>query len=524
MPLTITTLDQARKLIAIAREQDAKDNVLLYDGDHWGDGRFWVGPTLADPVEMAKVQKALVSKNVVKEVCQRHTAGVVGKEPRWSVGLRRSLKEGSAPTPEEQMRIDMAEAILTEWWDERRGHQILQEATIKLLLSSRAVLRLFIPSGLLVDGAIVIPDVSDTTQALQTALDHLFLHVTELHQAAVAVDKTTMRPTAIYVYKDDSGKEFMELAYIEGKDTVLRVIEAGKAEVEEVYRFPFDGKLPLYQMNRDLLITPQVRQQQCLLNEALTMLGRNVVIGGFLERIILNADPPGQWVVDPVTQERTFVPGSIRLGPGTTNYIGGAVVVGEDGKTTVANPSVVYRDPVEVKTFIDTIDTAYRGMLEETHQVHAVQTGAFNISGESRIQARADYGSSLNPTKTDIDRAGRWLLEALLAKSSALAGLPGYFADLRVTFECQLDLGPIPADQQQQVVVQYEKELLDQPTAMIRLGTADPDPMIASINAHREEKARANSATLTSAVFSARELAKDAMPPTASGLLQQAGE
>jgi hypothetical protein len=180
-----------------------------------------------------------------------------------------------------------------------------------------------------------------------------------------------------------------------------------------------------------------------LLNLAKTMLARNVVLGGFLERIILNAQLPGEYVEDATTKKKTFVPSPLKTGAGTTNVLAGLPVSDATGRVTgYATPTIIYRDPVPVTTFNDTALAAYRGMLEEVHQLHAAIAGDATASGESRRQARADFEASLGATIAEVEAAGRWLLETALALAAAFSNQAGRFDALRATFTCRVDSGP----------------------------------------------------------------------------------
>lgn len=531
MPTPFDTLsaDDARKKIALPDDAGAAytANQKYYDGDHWQDGAGWIGPGAGDTGILPDIQRAFVSKNVVREVAERHMAGVVGIEPRWALAVRRPLADDEQPSTQEQALIDEAEALLTEWWDARRGHLLLQEAATRLALAPRAVLRLYVPAG-------NIEQPTDTSaepagvpvSPAKQSLDRIYLTLPDVAQAGVAVDADTQQPIGVYSYEDANQKAITELAYRDGDTTVLRVI--GK-EGEAGYTLAFSGQLPLYQLDRQPLITAQVRQQQAALNMAKTMQSRNVVLGGFLERVILNASPPGQKKVDPATGEETFVPLPIKTGAGTTNFFSGAVYTDNEGNIHVLNPSVVYRDPVDIKTFLDSTDSEYRGILEETRQIHAIQTGAFNISGESRKQARADFKTSLLPTKAELDRAGRWLLETLLAMASAFSGEPGRFAELRASFDCILDLGPMPADEQGQIISQVDKKLRSRASGMTALGIADPDAEMAAIAAEDEAADQRETRNGSALLAKAGLLAQDAtqQPTEAQGateILAQAQE
>jgi hypothetical protein len=97
-----------------------KENRAFFEGDHWQASAAWIGPRPA-PGEsggadvLTEIQRALISKNAIREVILRHTTAVIGQEPAWGLTPVRALAEGEQPTADEQLLIDEAEAALTAW-------------------------------------------------------------------------------------------------------------------------------------------------------------------------------------------------------------------------------------------------------------------------------------------------------------------------------------------------------------------------------------------------------------------------
>lgn len=497
--LTVAQLQQA---VTSATLADYTPNATFYSGDHWQDGAGWVGPRppMGDPASaqvLSEIKTAFVSSNKVKEVVRRHIGGSIGREPSWGLTVRRPLKQGKKPTAAEQKLIDEAEALLTEWWDERGIHTLLQDVTATLLLGSRASLRLFVPPARLVDGKIPQAD-------LRTALFAIYAHQPALTQATEITDPATQQRAGIYTYTEQEllsttiGESRVELTALDEQNrTVLRILRADGTIVAEADPLDLGGQLLLHELKRPLLVTEQIRENQKQLNLAKTMMGRNVVQGGFLERIILNGQLPGSYVDDASQPSgKRFVPAPFRVGAGTTNFIAGATYQDADGKTQIANPSVVYRDPVKVDTFEMTERAAYRSILEEAQQLHALISGDATASGESRKQARGDYEDDLGLTKTPIDRAGRWLLETALNLAAIFSGQPGRFASLRATFSARINTGPMSSEEIGEIqALTGDKPLLSQETGMSRIGIEDTDAELAKIAAETAAAAAPELAT-----------------------------
>lgn len=498
-PFDNITAKDATALIVVPQGYD--DNRKFYDGDHWNDATFWIGPQPDGSdaqIVLAQIKKAVISKNAIAEVVNRHVAAILRHECAWSLTLTRPLgtvaevqEDGTTkevdeqPNEQEQALIDEAEALLTTWWDARGALSMLQDAAVTLLLGSRAPLRLYVPSGLLVEGQVPQGELSDSLSLIYADPPPA------LTVATVGEDAKSRRPVGVYVFTEDN-KEQVEVTYLDGDETVLRILggEGASEAGAELFRFNFGKRLPMYEMKRAMLVTPQVRQQQMLLNLAATMMGRNVVLGGFLERVLLNAQLPGRF--EGSGDSRRFIPDPLQVGAGTTNVLTGIPIYSDSADpekiTGYATPSVNYRDPVTTKTFIETQESAYRGILDETQQTHAVVAGLINVSGESRKQARADFLTSLADTTTQLERAGRWLLETLLAMASAFSGQEGRFEALRAVFTCRIDVGPISADDMGATRDNVRAGLLSEESGMAQIGVEDVDAEKAKIAAERDER------------------------------------
>ena len=286
--------------------QEARD---FYRGDHWRDGQGWIGQRPGGEQEramLAAIAAGFVSKNVAAEVVNRHRDAVLGREPRWGFVPRRPLAEGEEPTEPEQALADEAGAALTEWWDARRPLETVQRAVALALTTGRATLRLYVPAGLRDQaGKVSAPD-------LVAALGLIRPHLPEPGTAGVfpdgdleGVEAETGAEVGVYAISRNN-QESAELCYLDEQGgTVLRVVGEGGGEGGgEAAALPLGGRLLLYELTRDALLTPQVRQLQKALNLDLTQMMRNVNLAGSLERVIVNAQKPGE---DSPVAHRTVV-------------------------------------------------------------------------------------------------------------------------------------------------------------------------------------------------------------------------
>lgn len=451
----------------------------LYCGDHWQNGNGWIGPrpSSADneyPLIMAEIQRGFVFRNTVREIVERHRDGVVGREPQWRI-----VEDGE--NDREPRNLSEVEQTLTTWWDARKMLRLLQAFCVELLLHRRSALRIVVPRAALTeDGYASAPD-------LASALRKLRVQVVPHNQVEQLTDDETLEEAYAYYY-ERNGINYIELHYLDldTNETVVRLL--GSDGSNHIARNDLNGALLLNMAEREEFVSSAIVSLQLHLNMVRTMEGRNAIQGGFLERTLLNAQMPGQWVDDPNGQmqpdgsRKTFRPAPLRIGPNRTNFINGLPIYGEDGSITgYTSPSLHYRDPVSPETFLVSEESAYRAILSEAKQLHALISGDATASGESRKQARADFEQSLAHTKAAIDGALRGLLSAAYALASVMSG--GSAHGWRVQAETVINSGPLTSDEQTAIVSLVDKKLLSRETGMSQLGIEDVDAEVERIEA-----------------------------------------
>jgi hypothetical protein len=486
-----------------AAQDPIEINRAFYDGDHWQNGAGWIGPHPAQTDDgaqdlMDEIALHFTSKNVVREVVDRHTLGVVGRAWQWGWTVRRDLKNTEKPTTAEQALIDEATALTRAWIKARKVPSMVRNAVVTLLLAERASTRLQIPAGLSVqaeDGSTRV-----TAASIEEALGKIYVEHDKPEVSAVVNDPDTRLECGVWLFEQelDAGEgddtqpdvvEFAGLTFLdETGQTVIRITpkeadaEKGAEEVEGV--LDLGGRIPMHEMRRSALVSTQVQQQQRALNLAETMIPRNSVTAGFLERTILDGQAPavkelddegnwtGRWIQKPF-----FV------GAGVTNFIAAVEHEAEDGKVTVGSPSMVYRDPIKPDGVIAASDKHYKAILDEVAQLHVIMNGDSDPSGKSRIEARAEYVKSLLLTQPEAESLISFVIETSMAMAETIAGKTGrYTSQLRAQATCRLDIGPLSADERTAI----EKSIgvtISRETAMLLLGVEDVDAEIARINA-----------------------------------------
>ncbi|MCA9875215.1 MAG: phage portal protein [Anaerolineales bacterium] len=461
-------------------------NLRFYNGDHWQEGTGWTGPTVPETHTqyghtMQLLEKIFVSRNSIAQAVNQHVAGVLGNPPRWTI------------TGGDDALMQEAEMLLTTWLANQQGYaartlsketklcsplEVVNLATKHALLTTRGGLRFFVANPDSAEAAQNEPASADTNQynlpilPAEEAINQIFIHNPDPRQAAVFVDENTMTTVGLYTYQEDKVQK-AELSYI-GRDgnTILLILD--ETGIESGAKLPLGRRLMHYEIERPLFITEQIRAAQKALNKAETMTSKNLDVGGFLERVFLNAQPPGTWEKNSQTGIEEFKPLPLEIGPGLTTFISGMEEARPDGSRTYATPSALFREPTNPEAFTDTSDHYHASILEQCGQLHTLLANEGNISGESRSQARDAYKKSLLETKPEADKALVWLLETVLALTAVLSGQPGRYEALAVSVDCQLDLGIITSDEVTQTVQAHGAGLLSRETAMSKIGVTDP--------------------------------------------------
>lgn len=461
------------------RSAGAIANSKFDSGNHYQDGDGYVGakPAPSDDAygsTMLAIKTGFVSENVIKEVVDRHLAGELGREPLWGflpsdapmpdaerrrklfsklVNIVRVAVQGNSDNNLDKFAQEADQALTANWWNTRRVRSTLKQAVRTALLEERATIRFFIPEAL--------RDVNGQLQLrsdLASAVTIPQIEVLTSDKAGVFVDVDTQQEFGLYVYKTEDEKDAAWLTYVQNGVTILRIMVDKQAD--QTYSFELGGRLLMYEFQRDPLITEQIRSLQKSLNLARTMMVRNVNLAGSLERVIMNAEKPDEWIT----------------GAGAIMGLTGLLVKDESGKViNRANPNIQFRDPVSTKTFTETRDDLYAAILSGCQQRFALISGDATASGRSRIEARAEFETSLKDSKDVVDDGGRWLLETHLRLSAVFCGRTRDFLPLRCDFNAVIETGPITPEERNANRSDVAANLMSKETAMSRNGIDDTD-------------------------------------------------
>lgn len=498
-----------------AVDKDVKVYEDFYRGDHWQAGAGWVGPwpqgaSQKDGAEQVSelIRRGFVSRNMIKETVDRHKAGLCGVRPNFRfVPIEQA--EGGTEVPEDlKKKIEVASDLLDRWWNERNALGLFGETVSRVLYAGAAALRLFIPRGMLSE--VAATEEGGKPRKLvpkfplgENVLRLVYLESPDVGQFARIQDNSTMQSALVYQWEEKSenaNEGFIEIHFVRDPlvDPRKTVVKVFKENGDETWEMEVDlgGKLLMHEIVRDPLITPQIVSNQKSLNLSLTMMRENVVYGGFLERVITNAEIPGKWETDEKTGEKKFVADGWKIGAGYTSFLMSKTVQDGEGNEVPLPTSVSYRDPVDVTTFKDSIDVAEAMILAEAKQSYVRIEREGNVSGASRMQSRYDYGLSLGESKPVVDDLMKWLVETLLVLEATFAQEPDAFKGIRVVVDTKPNVGPLTAEERGMIREDFKAGLISWQLAATMLGVEDPSSEREQIVKEQKESPRPLSETV----------------------------
>ena len=385
------------------------------------------------------------------------------------------------------MNDELIQAI-QEWIEAIDLQSELYKAVKNLQWATRGPLRLYVPVTELVNG--VIPQ-SEFADALMR------IRIENLHpsQATVA---NVLNPIGIYTYTDGED-DVAEMTYLdEAKQTIVRSTAEGVQPVV----LQLGGRITMFEMHREILVTESLRTLQKKLNHTATAEQANLSAAGWITRLFLNAQMPGDYefdsdgnmINDPITGEPKFTPAAVTFGPEVVNFIAGIQTVDDKGNEKYEKPQYIREEPVGPDTFLKTKANTKQTMLFLGRQAHIQLAVEAQASGESRLQARGDYENSLTMTAPQVEKAFVWAVETAIAMASAFSGQPSPLETLRVTAQAQLDMGVITPSEKNIALALFRDKLISQRRALLWCGIDNPDAEIVQIQNEAAAAAAAGTA------------------------------
>lgn len=501
-PAPKTMLQQARaSQKARAGNADLKLTAALMRDDHWAKGEGWTGPrprpdSSADTTNVARVTEEIrrnfVSRNLPENVVSRHVYGIAGREPLLGITAK-DLADGQEPGDEQKKQAGDYLAAFREWWDNSGVWLSIQQALKNAVWSGKGTLRLFIPKSKLQpmeaegEEALGIPG----GLTLGQALGYVSVHAPAWDAAGVLRDGDQRVTCAYYRYTDEQDREHWELQErLDGKTRVIPDARAG-ADTQEFTDYDVSNLL-IFEVSLDPLVKHSIRSLALFADKTLTMGSRNIDLGGFVERTILNAQMPGKWVEDKsASAGRRFVPEPYHVGAGVTNFLSGVAVMQpdpNDPKKLVpsgqfSSPSVQYKDPTGWNVFGETFSAIREAIFDEAKQLHVLITGDASASGVSRQQAVNDFLSSLEPTRMALEQMVRWLMSTVLRLGLDIVGRPGEWDAYKATVQARTSAVQPTSAEVESALNLRKAGLISRKTFYSRVGIEEAEAEAAAIAA-----------------------------------------
>ncbi len=440
---------------------------------------------------------------------------------------------------DEQKLVDEAREAYLQFWDDQKPLKKLKTALRNRLLLGRGGIRLFVPAKFVSIGS----DGKARTRPAKDMLEAIKMIYIEAVDAdgnsvssRVAEDMFTRDLLGITKLKRQTKQEivdYLEISFVDDADrTFIGVFDRSaqnpggnaaataiptpkqlppapasvenaananaNAAAQDANALPpeivlsdplfLNGKLTLFEMKGEALITPSMRRQQYLINHGYTMAGFTMTEHGISEMALTNVELETETIKDKDGKSKE-IPKRLKRGGGVVNNFIGMETVGKDGSAQLATPGIHFKEPSSVETMRDGVSLGYEAMLQESCQQYALISGDATVSGESRIQAISDFFLFSGDFKTDADQLGVWLGETVINWAAQLCGRAKAFYDLRHTFESKLQVSLPSSDQRATNISEMQAGIKSKNRAMMDAGISDPDAENAQI---AEEKRQAN--------------------------------
>ena len=374
---------------------------------------------------------------------------------------------------------------IQEWIENVKLRKVIATGAEAVLWAKRGILRLYIPADLLEGGAVPQGD-------LATILSLIRIEAVHPKQAAVITPQGSSKSLGIYTYTAGEDEDAAELTYLsEAGSTVIRNTYTGERVEMEL-----NGRLTMHQMERSLLVTDSLRRLQKKVNHAATAENSNLGLAGWVARLFLNAQMPGDYKRDAEGNEILDASGQPIVCTGAchlwtrNNCVCIRASSTDDGRW---EQSILQKSTIHSRAAGDDRCFCENKRGQQTGDAVSSATGTRlssllkqQASGESRLQARGDYENSLLKTAAPVEEAFVWAVETAVSMAAFLAGEQNPFEESRVTAQAHLDLGVITPKEKETAKSLYEAKIISHQTALKWCGIDNPDAEIQQV---QEEQA-----------------------------------
>lgn len=511
------TYDVLNKEFDLSPKEKMTEVLLLaYLDDFWQKGNTLLPPTHgAHSGNLDSVfERRYVFRNIIKEVVGRVVGAFYGKAPNWRFQVagqdlvepdeKPSNTEGEPPAPETGVNADLTEIdkALNQFFVQRNVSDELGKAFAFRLAFGRGSWRLYIPTKYkrLNSTAATgdVPDVAENGEQPEgDANDPKDFVQFDSIADAIAAMRVEFVPPNQGKLLDDGGELFslvkygvrhdwetkdlvnvIEFSFVDNSERTFIGTIGERSGISQIVNAnlsaPFDlgGLTTLGEFKGQPYVTHALYRNNQLVNLALTCAGFSLVDNGFGEMILTNVQLDTRTVKGP-DGDQIQIPTDIKRGGGAIqNFVGIDTVDETTGTIRKETPGVTFREPSPMQSYKDGYDLGYVACLQEAGQVYALITADATASGESRIQALADFVLKINPYKSEVDEQGSWLLTAVLLWAAELTGKPltGY----QVVYDSRMHVSALSDAEKTTVMTMREKGTISRETERVLLGIDDP--------------------------------------------------
>jgi hypothetical protein len=494
-----------------------------YNDDFWQDGvESLLPPAIGAQASIitTAIAKRFVFRNVIKECVERVSGAFFGKAPNWKFNINGQdvFNEDKKPAPNTDPNADPAtnkEALaaleeidqaLGDFWTKQNVAEVLAKAFESRLVFGRGGIRIFVPVKYKRQNSVKsAPTATDPTLGEDgntgPDLEQDYVKFPTIVDAIDAIRVEAVAPTDSKLL-DDGGEFFsivrytvredwevqdnlkvIEFSFVDNQDRTFigTVTETAKAEAGKLLELKtlsdpldLDGYPTFNEFKGTPYITKALYKNNQLVNLALTCSGFALVDNGFQEMILTNVELETETRVQP-DGSSLEVPKAIKRGGGAVqSFIGIEQVDDTTGAVSRLTPGVTIREPVPLTSFKDGKEMGYTACLEEAGQLYALISGDATASGESRIQALADFIVKIAKYLPEVDQKGTWLMTTVLLLAAELAQVRESFNDVNVIFSARMHVANLSNEEKTTVMTMRDKGIISLQTARVLLGIDDP--------------------------------------------------
>ena len=472
-----------------------------YNNDFWQNGLGSLLPpgngTNASAVNNM-FAKRYVFRNVIKECTGRVSGAFFGKAPNWK--YRSGGKEVARPKEvkgDADASIKEVDDALADLWTRQNLADEMSKAFESRLAFGRGGLRVFLPTKFKRANTVTQaqePDVETSDEAIAT------VQFPDIPTAIRAMRVEFVPPTQGRLL-DDEGEQFsivsysvredwqtkehegvIEFSFVDNKKmTFLGTLKerGGESSLKALAEkgqlsdgMALDECTTYSEFKGEPYISPGLYKNNQLLNLALTCAGFSLVDNGFGEMVLTNVDLETETIIGPDGEPQKIPKRIKRGGAVINNFVGIETVDETTGATQVATPGVTFRDPTPMNAFKDGSDMAYAACLQEAGQLYALISGDATASGESRIQALADFLLRITKYKSEVDEQGSWLLTLIVLFAATLANKTSPID--RVMFDSRVHVANVSASERDVIMKMRRDGVISRETERVLLGVDDP--------------------------------------------------